>query len=791
MVAVIGRINLILFNDLRRGTLSVKLEAFQKELSASTFKIEMRFNSSVKLVSRPTSSTTGFFKQTANFMNAHKSALRILILTMIALMGFGQRLFSIVRFESIIHEFDPWFNYRATLYLVKNGWYDFLNWYDETAWYPLGRSVGGTVYPGIMVTSAVFHYILNKIIGFPVEIRDVCVFLAPVCSGLTAYAAYLLTSELKDPSAGLIAAGFMVICPGYISRSVAGSYDNEAIAIFLMVACFALWIKASKTGSSIYAAACAMSYFYMVSSWGGYSFVINMIPLHVFGLLCMGRFSSILYRSYSTFYVLGTLASMTVPFVGFQPTFTSEHMPALGVFGLLQLCAAANVVRGLIDSDKFKLFIKLSIATLSVAAFGVLLALSAAGKISPLGGRVYALWDTGYAAKHIPIIASVSEHQPTAWASMYMDFQWLFYLFPAGVWWCLRHRRNEHVFAILYATCCTYFAGVMVRLILTLAPIVCVTSAIACSQLLDSTFKTKEQEKDFSSQTTDDNENKDNRGGGFQMSTNPTNPTASSTDSESSKSGKFKSLDWITKSLIVAPVMYHMVHYVYHSIWMTQAAYSSPSVIISSRMGNGKEVIIDDFREAYYWLRRNTPKDSRILSWWDYGYQIAGFSDRTTIVDNNTWNNTHIATVGKVMSCGESVSYKTMRQLDANYVLVIAGAASGYSGDDVNKFLWMIKIAAGVYPKDVQEKDYYNTQGSFSIDKYASPKLVNSILYKTVYHKMIELGGPDVMDNVRHTPINDPDPKLSVLEEVFSSERFIVRIFKVKNPDTLGRPLIK
>jgi dolichyl-diphosphooligosaccharide---protein glycosyltransferase len=746
------------------------------------------FNPSVKLISRP-DSTKEALKSGLSFINANKSALRIIILSLIALMGFGQRLFSIIRYESIIHEFDPWFNYRATLYLVKNGWYEFLNWYDETAWYPLGRSVGGTVYPGIMVTSAVFHYIFNKILAFPVEIRDVCVFLAPVCSGLTAYAAYLLTKELKDSAAGLIAAGFIVICPGYISRSVAGSYDNEAIAIFLMVACFYLWIKASKNGSSIYGAACAMSYFYMVSSWGGYSFVINMIPLHVFGLLCMGRYSHELYRSYSTFYVIGTLASMTVPFVGFQPTFTSEHMPALGVFGLLQLCAAAQVVRGYVDSDKFKLLIKISIMTITAVGFGLLAALSLAGMISPLGGRVYSLLDTGYAAKHIPIIASVSEHQPTSWGSLYMDFQWLFYLFPAGIWWCLRQRRNEHIFVILYGTFATYFAGVMVRLILTLAPIVCVSAALACSQLLDSTFKS--QEKDSHSQklaaatesvqAIDDNdENKDNRGGGFQMSTGT-----------ETKVGKFKSLDWITKTLIVAPIVYHMIHYVYHSVLITQMAYSSPSVIISSRTPAGKEMIIDDFREAYYWLRRNTAKDSRILSWWDYGYQIAGFSDRTTIVDNNTWNNTHIATVGKVMATSESVSYKTMRQLDANYILVISGAASGYSGDDVNKFLWMVKISAGVYPKDVQEKDYYNAHGSFSIDPSASAKTVNSILYKTVYHKMGQLGGPSMIDNVRQTQIADPDPKLSVLEEVFSSERFIVRIYKVKNPDTLGRPLIR
>lgn len=54
---------------------------------------------------------------------------------------------------------------------------------------------------------------------------------------------------------------------------------------------------------------------------------------------------------------------------------------------------------------------------------------------------------------------------------------------------------------------------------------------------------------------------------------------------------------------------------------------------------------MDDFREAYYWLRQNTDEKARVMSWWDYGYQIAGMGNRTTLVDNNTWNNSHIALV--------------------------------------------------------------------------------------------------------------------------------------------------
>ena len=100
-----------------------------------------------------------------------------------------------------------------------------------------------------MVTSGVIYHIL-RFLTIPVDIRNICVLLAPGFSGLTALAMYLLTCEMSpSPSAGLLAAAFMGIAPGYISRSVAGSYDNEAIAIFLLVFTFFLWIKAVKNGS--------------------------------------------------------------------------------------------------------------------------------------------------------------------------------------------------------------------------------------------------------------------------------------------------------------------------------------------------------------------------------------------------------------------------------------------------------------------------------------------------------------------------------------------------------------
>lgn len=58
-------------------------------------------------------------------------------------VAFATRLFSVLRFESVIHEFDPYFNYRTTKYLAEQGFYSFHNWFDDRAWYPLGRIIGG------------------------------------------------------------------------------------------------------------------------------------------------------------------------------------------------------------------------------------------------------------------------------------------------------------------------------------------------------------------------------------------------------------------------------------------------------------------------------------------------------------------------------------------------------------------------------------------------------------------------------------------------------------------------
>ncbi|KAJ0104922.1 hypothetical protein Patl1_19322 [Pistacia atlantica] len=576
--------------------------------------------------------------------------IRVSILCLVYILAFITRLFSVLRYESMIHEFDPYFNYRTTLYLTEKGFYDFWNWFDSESWYPTWPNHRWDPLPGSHGHGR--HHLL----GPPVP---------PV--------------HRSHPGTALIA-----ICPGYISRSVAGSYDNEGVAIFALLLTFYLFVKAVNTGSLAWSLASGI--------W----------------------------------------------FVGFQHVQSGEHMAAMGVFFLMQVFYLLDWVKYMLSDTKlFQAFLRITVG--SAAGVGaVALGLGmASGYISPWTGRFYSLLDPTYAKDHIPIIASVSEHQPTAWSSFMFDFHILLFLFPAGLYFCFKRLSDATIFIVMYGLTSMYFAGVMVR----------------------SKGKTT---------TTG--------------STRGTSGSKASSRALPDQSQPFQKNGAI--ALLVC-AFFLLSKYVTHCTWVTSEAYSSPSIVLAARGAHGNRVIFDDYREAYFWLRQNTPPDAKVMSWWDYGYQITAMGNRTVIVDNNTWNNTHIATVGRAMSSYEDEAYEIMRSLDVGYVLVVFGGVTGYSSDDINKFLWMVRIGGGIFPV-IKEPDYL-VNGEYRVDKGAAPKMLNCLMYKLSYYRFGELvteyGKPPGYDRARGVEIGNKDVKLEYLEEAFTTSNWIVRIYKVKPPN--------
>ena len=115
--------------------------------------------------------------------------------------------------------------------------------------------------------------------------------------------------------------------------------------------------------------------------------------------------------------------SMQIPFVGFQPIRTSEHMAAAGTFALIQAYAFLNYLKTKLSKTQFRQFFIFAVVLVAGLVFAAVVVLTYAGFIAPWSGRFYSLWDTSYAKIHIPIITSVSEHQPTTWTSFFFDLQ--------------------------------------------------------------------------------------------------------------------------------------------------------------------------------------------------------------------------------------------------------------------------------------------------------------------------------------------------------------------------------
>ncbi|KAI8105598.1 hypothetical protein M9434_000182 [Picochlorum sp. BPE23] len=699
-------------------------------------------------------------------------------MTVICVLASSVRLFSVIKYESVIHEFDPYFNYRVTRFLSKEGFYNTWNFFDSFTWYPLGRVIGGTMYPGLIFTAGAVWNLLNWL-RIPIHVQEVCVFTAPVFAAFCAIATFLFMKEVRGTGAGLASAALISVVPSYISRSVAGSYDLEAVAIFALMFVFYLYVKTLNTGSLAWASALFFGYLYMVSSWGGYSFIVNLLPIHCLACIVFGRVSYRLYVAYAPFVILGALAAMNIPVIGFNAVLMSEHFASFLVFGLLHLVLAIKYTKQVLSPSAYNAAKRAVVSGGAILASILILLIVSYVAASPTfgwTGRSLSLLDPTYASKYIPIIASVSEHQPPNWSMFFSDLHITSLLAPAGVIMCFMPLTDASLFLVLYGVTAVYFSGVMVRLMLVLAPAVSCLSGLALSELLGylgrSLVSTEAENSESKKEEEEVSSSKSSQKAKKQKG-------AASAAAMASTRKKVGTRHLLSKDVaIVGCIGISLMLGVYykHGVYISGNMYSAPSIVLQS---GGK--VFDDFREAYAWLRHNTPEDAKIASWWDYGYQTTAMSNRTVLVDNNTWNNTHIATVGRAMASPEKKAWDILESLDADYVFVIFGGVIGYPSDDINKFLWMVRIGGGVFP-DIRESDYLDAEGRYRVDSEMGPALRESLVYKLSYYRFWELSqGPSRgMDRVRGTTIGYMDYELEYFEEVFTTTHWMVRIFKRK-----------
>ncbi|CDJ60271.1 oligosaccharyl transferase STT3, putative [Eimeria maxima] len=519
---------------------------------------------------------------------------------------------------------------------------------------------------GLMTTS----YCIYKILGFfglLVNISDVSVYLPPAFSCLTALVAHCFAKHASGSrTAGLFAALFVGISPAYVKTSLVGSYDNECIAIFAMLWGFYMWTRAIKRGSMLSALLAAIPSAYMVTAWGGYVFLINAIAVHMVALWMLGLMTPRHQLAYCVFYVIVTALCVNVPFLNLTPLWSSEHMASHGVFVLVTVLSMVRFTSALLPKGSV---------------------------------RHLQMWALGLAGTLILVVVTILAITPTTWSTYFLDLHMVIFLAPLGL--IISLRRGGGLFFIgLYGVLACYFSAVMVRLVLVLSPAASMLAGIGASAFLTGIIS--------------------------QL------PTVRSQGRDTIRKSYVVHCTWMSSTILsnrnifMGPSVQYASFYAAAAILNWAVCYYTAQYKLGGPIGRTNAPKPDDFREAYNWLRQNTHKKARIMAWWDYGYQVSEVGNRTVFVDNNTWNSTHIATVGYTFASDEAEAFSVAQDLDVDYIFVVFGGMARFASDDLNKLIWMIRIAAGVYP-DLQQSAFLGPRGQVLKANNRDTTMLNAI----------------------------------------------------------------
>ena len=108
-----------------------------------------------------------------------------------------------------------------------------------------------------------------------------------------------------------------------------------------------------------------------------------------------------------------------------------------------------------------------------------------------------------------------------------------------------------------------------------------------------------------------------------------------------------------------------------------------------------------------------------------------------------------------------------------------------------NEKQWMVRIGGGEFP-GIREDDYMGEEGQYRVDSGASRTMLNSLMYKLSYYRFADAAGAAFgrrgYDRVRNAEIGESEFSLKYFEEVFTSQHWLMRVYRVRDPSASPAP---
>ena len=563
-----------------------------------------------------------------------------------------------------LNEFDPFFNYRATQYIVDNGIDAYFDWNDSLSWYPLGRDVSATSQVVLHLTAASLYWIF----GGGMDLYDFTILFPAIVGSLSVVVIFALVRVLAGTTAGLFSAILYSISLPILIRGPIGWFKSEPLGIFFSLLTIYLLLSGinsqNKKIAFVKLVGAGLFTSFSISAWGGNQFFI--IPLGIFFLALP------FLRNDHKFIIWAipvyTITSLLIS-LGFERV-SSNFVFGLGGISLIiptLFLIFCIFIQNKSRKNKNKNGLLLLLGIIIIASSFMII--NSDSQFLPLPSYRYLNALNPFLTTTDPLVDSVSEHATTTLSQSFTFHSVLMIFSGIGIWLVITNIQKNNSsfikndmlsFSLILGITGVYVSSTFVRLEVFASIAIIILASLGLS------FLTKE----------------------FLQKKSNNNKSITRTIKLSFFSGII--------ILLVIPIVFSNDGGDLFVITKT------PPTILNG--GSVFKVSTLDWLESLEWIKNNTPKDSVIAAWWDYGYWISTIGERASLADNSTIHSDVIQNIAKTLLNHPKEAWISLNEMEADYVLIfVAGQKLGIDseeslyllqgGGDESKKQWFMRIA--------------------------------------------------------------------------------------------------
>ena len=605
-----------------------------------------------------------------------------------------------------LNEFDPFFNFRATQYLLDHGVNAYVHWHDNMSWYPNGRDVYSTSQVPLHFTDA----FLYKIFGGGTSLYDFTIIFPVIFGSLTAIIVFALVRVMGGTTAGLFASLFFALSPPIIVRGTIGWFKSEPLGLFYGLLGLYLFLSGLKSQNRKIAIGKLIGggLFLAIgfASWGGIEFFLMPLALFIIALPFIRKDHKFLLWAIPLFVavILAVSGGFARPGISFVLGIRGFALIGPTIFLIVMIFVQKFSREGTALRNSLAILGGSIIAGVAIISSNILHAPSFRylNAINP------------FLTSRDALVDSVAEHATPNLTQNFTYFSVLMLFAGLGIWLIFRKKsenqnslpvgiKNEMtVFALIIGIIGAYAGGTFARLDLLTATSVIILASIGLAVITSEILKKRTQV------ITPEISKKGAQGKASDNSKKGTTQGKKSTYAL----GMFASISYVViiVALLLVPTIYPV-----NGNWISIT--KSPPTILNG--GSNYAISTNDWPATLDWIKNNTPPNSVVASWWDYGYWIQTLGGRTTLADNATLNTSTIAEIAKIFLSSPNEAWKMLHDWGANYVLVyVVGqefSSNGQTlyvlggGGDESKKQWFMRIAGEDSSKFLQNDQFTPT----------------------------------------------------------------------------------